>query len=165
MNLSEYLKGEIVRRNLSVRKAADHIGISHVTLLRILSGETPNLETLNKISEWTHADLVFLLELLGYHVEAKTIETDRLARLIEYDPTYRRVFALLEKLGPDQLQYAVDYLEYLTWRLGEQQGDEQGVRRVPPPLEVEGDQEGQGGPPEVPEGEESPADVPLGRDE
>ncbi len=52
MNLS-ILKSEIARRNLSVRKASEHIGISHVTLLRILSGEMPNLETLSKLAEWT----------------------------------------------------------------------------------------------------------------
>lgn len=120
MNLSEYLKSEIARRNLSVRKAADHIGISHVTLLRILSGETPNLETLNKLSEWTRTDLAFLLELLGYHVETENAEADRLARLVEYDPLYRRLFSLLERLGHDELAFAVEYLEYLTWRFSSQ---------------------------------------------
>lgn len=120
MNLSEYLKSEIARRNLSVRKAADHIGISHVTLLRILSGETPNLETLNKLSEWTRTDLAFLLELLGYHVETENAESDRLARLVEYDPLYRRLFSLLERLGHDELAFAVEYLEYLTWRFSSQ---------------------------------------------
>ena len=123
MNLSEYLKSELARRNLSVRKASDHIGISHVTLLRILSGETPNLETLNKLSEWTRTDLTFLLELLGYHVETDNREMERLARLVQYDPLYRRLFVLLERLGPGELEFAVEYLEYLTWRLAEQ--DEQ----------------------------------------
>lgn len=126
MNLSEYLKSEIARRNLSVRKAADHIGVSHVTLLRILSGETPNLETLNKLSEWTRTDLAFLLELLGYHIETDYVESDRLARLVEYDPLYRRLFALLERLGHDELAFAVEYLEYLTWRFGSQGEQQQG---------------------------------------
>jgi len=120
MNLSEYLKSEIARRNLSVRKASEHIGISHVTLLRILSGEMPNLETLSKLSEWTRTDLAFLLELLGYHVETDNPEVERFARLFEYDPLYRRMFTLLEQLGRDELQFAVEYLEYLRWRLGAQ---------------------------------------------
>jgi transcriptional regulator with XRE-family HTH domain len=131
MDLSDYLKSEIARRSLSVRKAADHIGISHVTLLRILSGETPNLDTLHKLSGWTHADLAFLLQLLGYQVETKNVEMDRLARLVEFDPTYRRLFDLIEKLGPEQLEYAVDYLEYLTWRLGS--GSPPGEREPRPP--------------------------------
>lgn len=126
MNLSEYLKSEIARRNLSVRKAAEHIGISHVTLLRILSGETPNLETLNKLSEWTHTDLAFLLELLGYHVETENVETDRLARLVEYDPLYRRLFGLLERLKHDELAFAIEYLEYLAWRFSGQGEQSQG---------------------------------------
>jgi len=126
MNLSEYLKTEIVRQDLSVRRAADHIGISHVTLLRILSGETPNLETLHKLSDWTHSDLAFLLQLLGYEIETSHAEMDRLARLIEYNPTYRRLFNLVDKLGPEELEFAVDYLEYLTWRLGGQ-GSKEGV--------------------------------------
>ncbi len=106
MNLSEYLKSEIARRNLSVRKASEHIGISHVTLLRILSGEMPNLETLSKLAEWTRTDLAFLLELLGYHVETDNPEVERFARLFEYDPLYRRMFTLLEQLGRDELQFA-----------------------------------------------------------
>ena len=138
MNLAEYLKSETARRNLSVRKASDHIGISHVTLLRILSGETPNLETLSKLSEWTHTDLTFLLELLGYQVETDNKEAERLARLVQYDPLYGRLFELLERLGPGELHFAVEYLEYLTWRLAEQ--DEQRVEEGPPLKGTSGDQ-------------------------
>jgi transcriptional regulator with XRE-family HTH domain len=130
MNLSEYLKSEIARRNLSVRKASDHIGISHVTLLRILSGETPNLETLSKIAEWTRTDLAFLLELLGYHFETDALEVQRLARLIEYDPLYRRLFVLLERLGHEELEFAVEYLEYLSWRLGGQPEEQDTTNRA-----------------------------------
>lgn len=155
MDLSSYLKSEIARRSLSVRKAADHIGISHVTLLRILSNETPNLETLHKISEWTHADLAFLLQLLGYQIETKNAEMDRLARLIEYDPSYRRLFDLIEKLGPEELEYAVDYLEYLTWRLGS--GGPAG-ERVPPEPEPPGEQSDSG---DVDQQSRSPADMSM----
>lgn len=135
MNLAEYLKSETARRNLSVRKASDHIGISHVTLLRILSGETPNLETLNKLSEWTRTDLTFLLELLGYQVETDNKEVERLARLVQYDPLYGRLFELLERLGPGELEFAVEYLEYLTWRLAEQP-----VEQESPQKSTSGDQ-------------------------
>jgi transcriptional regulator with XRE-family HTH domain len=135
MDLASYLKSEIARRSLSVRKAADFIGISHVTLLRILGGETPNLETLHKLSEWTHADLSFLLQLLGYRIQTKTPEMDRLARLIEYDPSYRRLFELIEKLGPQELEFAVDYLEYLTWRLSGQEPGHQAEADTESPAE------------------------------
>ncbi len=157
MDLSDYLKSEIARRSLSVRKAADHIGISHVTLLRILSNETPNLDTLHKISEWTHADLAFLLQLLGYKVETKNVEMDRLARLIEYDPRYRSLFDLIEKLGPEQLGYAVDYLEYLTWRLGG--GGPAGEREPVPPDQDEPSEQGDSG--ETDQQARSPADSPM----
>ncbi len=30
------------------------------------------------------------------------------------------MFTLLEQLGRDELQFAVEYLEYLRWRLGAQ---------------------------------------------
>jgi len=141
MNLSEYLKSEIARRNLSVRRAAEHIGISHVTLLRILSGETPNLETLSKLAEWTHTDLAFLLELLGYHVETENVEAERLARLVEYDPLYRRLFSLLERLGHDELAFAVEYLEYLSWRFTGQGEEKQGEQ---PQIESELDERTKG---------------------
>jgi len=159
MNLSEYLKGETARRSLSVRRAADNIGISHVTLLRILSGETPNLETLSKLSQWTHVDLAFLLELLGYHVQVKNEEMDRLARLVQYDPTYRRLFALVEKLGPEELEFAVDYLGYLSWRLG-------GQEQKPPALEGQGlqpeaGQEGQNSEPDLASQSTPPADIQV----
>ena len=149
MNLSEYLKSEIARRNLSVRKASEHIGISHVTLLRILSGEMPNLDTLSKLSEWTRTDLAFLLELLGYHVETDNPEVERFARLFEYDPLFRRMFTLLEQLGQDELQYAVEYLEYLKWRLDEQREAPQGETGEPDEVT------------EVPQQATSSANVPL----
>jgi len=159
MDLSDYLKSEIARRSLSVRKAADHIGISHVTLLRILSGETPNLDTLRKLSGWAYADLAFLLQLLGYHIETKNVELDRLARLVEYDPSYRRLFDLIEKLGPEELEYAVDYLEYLTWRLGSgppASGEPRAAESVPP--ESPGEQDNSD---DVDQKTRSPADMPM----
>jgi transcriptional regulator with XRE-family HTH domain len=160
MNLSDYLKSEIARRSLSVRKAADHIGISHVTLLRILSNETPNLETLHKLSAWTHADLAFLLQLLGYKVETKNVEMDRLARLVEFDPSYRRLLDLIEKLGPEELEYAVDYLEYLTWRLGS--GSPAGERVRPQPEAARAKQPGEADESgDVDQQDRSPADMPM----
>jgi transcriptional regulator with XRE-family HTH domain len=160
MDLSDYLKSEIARRSLSVRKAADHIGISHVTLLRILSGETPNLDTLHKLSDWAHADLAFLLQLLGYHVEIKNVEMDRLARLVEFDPSYRRLFDLIEKLGPDELEYAVDYLEYLTWRLGSGQPTSEHEPRAAESAQPESPGE-QNDSDDVDQKARSPADMPM----
>lgn len=159
MDLADYLKSEIARRNLSVRKSADLIGVSHVTLLRILGGETPNLDTLHKLSDWTHADLSFLLQLLGYKIQTKTIEMDRLARLIEYDPSYKRLFELIERLGPQELEFAVDYLEYLTWRLGGQEGGR--PEEAPAEASVDESEATDAGADQAGERARSPADVPM----
>ena len=84
-----------------------------------------HLDTLSKLSEWTRSDLAFLLELLGYHVETDNPEVERFARLFEYDPLFRRMFTILEQLGRDELQFAVEYLGVLEVRLSEQ-GEAQG---------------------------------------
>ncbi|MFB0546781.1 MAG: helix-turn-helix domain-containing protein [Anaerolineae bacterium] len=117
MNLAEYIRSEISRRGLSVRKAAGRIGVSHVTLLRIFRGETPCLDTLDKLSRWTGTSLVYMLQLLGYQVEAESDEVTRLARLVENSPDYERLLGLLERLGPEELELVTDYLRYLEWRL------------------------------------------------
>ncbi len=117
MNLAEYIRSEISRRGLSVRKAADRIGVSHVTLLRIFRGETPSLDTLDKLSRWTGTGLAYMLQLLGYQVEAESDEVARLARLVENSPDYERLLGLLERLGPEELELVTDYLRYLEWRL------------------------------------------------
>ena len=117
MNLAEYIRSEISRRGLSVRKAADRIGVSHVTLLRIFRGETPSLDTLDKLSRWTGTGLAYMLQLLGYQVEAENDEVARLARLVENSPDYERLLGLLERLGPEELELVTDYLRYLEWRL------------------------------------------------
>lgn len=124
MDLAQYLKSEIARRGISVRKAAEHIGISHVTLLRILKGETPSLDTLDKLSAWTGTDLAYMLQLLGYRLELESKEAARLARLMENNPACGKIWNILESLEPDSLELALDYLKYLKWRLGEGEGGE-----------------------------------------
>lgn len=117
MTLAEYIRSEVDRQGLSIRKAAERIGISHVTLLRIFRGEIPSLDTLNKLATWTGTSLAYMLQLLGYNVEEKSSEVDRLARLVENHPLYERLIASLERLGPGELELIVEYISYLEWRL------------------------------------------------
>lgn len=117
MTLAEYIRSEVDRQGLSIRKAAERIGISHVTLLRIFRGEMPSLDTLNKLATWAGTSLAYMLQLLGYDVEEKSSEVDRLARLVENHPLYERLIASLERLGPGELELIVEYISYLEWRL------------------------------------------------
>lgn len=117
MTLAEYIRSEVDRQGLSIRKAAERIGISHVTLLRIFRGEIPSLDTLNKLATWTGTSLAYMLQLLGYNVEEKSSEVDRLARLVENHPLYERLIASLERLGPGELELVVEYISYVEWRL------------------------------------------------
>jgi len=117
MTLAEYIRSEVDRQGLSIRKAAERIGVSHVTLLRIFRGEIPSLDTLNKLATWTGTSLAYMLQLLGYNVEEKSSEVDRLARLVENHPLYERLIASLERLGPGELELVVEYIGYLEWRL------------------------------------------------
>ncbi len=117
MTLAEYIRSEVDRQGLSIRKAAERIGISHVTLLRIFKGEVPSLDTLNKLATWTGTSLAYMLQLLGYEVETKSSEVDRLARLVANHPLYERLITSLERLGPEELELVVEYISYLEWRL------------------------------------------------
>jgi transcriptional regulator with XRE-family HTH domain len=117
MTLAEYVRSEVARRGLSIRKAAERIGVSHVTLLRIFKGEVPSLDTLDKLATWTDTSLAYMLQLLGYKVEENSSQVSRLARLVENHPLYERLIASLEHLGPEELELVVEYVSYLEWRL------------------------------------------------
>lgn len=50
--LQQVLQDAINSRNLSNRKAAREIGIAHTTVMRLLNGEKPSHDTLEKVAEW-----------------------------------------------------------------------------------------------------------------
>ncbi len=127
MTLAEYVKSEIDRQGLSIRKAAERIGVSHVTLLRIFKGEVPSLDTLGKLATWTDTSLAYMLQLLGYDVEEKSNAMSRLSRLVENHPLYERLIASLERLGPEELELVVEYIGYLEWRLSDLDRAERGA--------------------------------------
>lgn len=62
-NLSDFIKKEITRRELSIRGFADLCGVTHTTLLRYLEGDAPTLDFLGKLARATNTDLIALIDL------------------------------------------------------------------------------------------------------
>ncbi len=72
-DLAEALSKELKRRNLSLRRAAQEMGISHTTLSRLISGKTrPDVDTCAKLAGFLRFRVSRVLELAGY------VETDAL---------------------------------------------------------------------------------------
>ena len=55
------LQDRIDARRLSIRRAAQEIGISHTTLRRLIAGDPADLDTLDKVSTWLGVNLPDLL--------------------------------------------------------------------------------------------------------
>jgi len=66
-DLAEALSEELKRRNLSLRSAAQEIGVSHTTLSRLVSGTTrPDFDTCARIAGFLRLRVSRVLELAGY---------------------------------------------------------------------------------------------------
>ncbi len=61
--LSDFIRKEMTRRELSVRGFADLCNVTHTTLLRYLEGDEPTLDFLGKLAKATNTDLVALIDL------------------------------------------------------------------------------------------------------
>lgn len=61
--LADYIKKEMVLREMSMRAFAEICGVTHTTLMRYLEGAEPTLDFLVKLSRATGADLISLIDL------------------------------------------------------------------------------------------------------
>ena len=59
------IKDKISTDDVSVRKAAQQIGLAHTTLSRMISGEPYDLKTATKIARWLEVPLTSLLDASG----------------------------------------------------------------------------------------------------
>lgn len=66
MSLSEYIEGYIKRQNFTIREFARNCNVSHQAIFNILNkpGYRPDVETLEKISNYTGAKLITLLRMV-----------------------------------------------------------------------------------------------------
>jgi len=88
--------------------------LSHVTILRLLKGGHPHLDTLFQIAQWAKVEPAFLMRLLGYDVSKPPWPKEReIALLIKGDPRFAKLFELASELKPGQLRQALDFIQFL----------------------------------------------------
>jgi transcriptional regulator with XRE-family HTH domain len=117
--LAALIKERMRGQHLSLRKAAEEIGISHPTLARILDGEPYTVETAQKIASWLGVQV-------GSLVDPVTDTPDSVARglasILAAEPKLLSVFAeALRRVnaGEMDMQALKDLLSYAAFRLGQ----------------------------------------------
>ena len=99
--LRRFLQDEMNVRNLSIREFAEFVGVTHTTIVRMLSerpevrNNGPTLETILKIAAATHKDVMTLLTLAypDQFAGVDTLSADAriiAQRLERLDPTIRK---------------------------------------------------------------------------
>jgi len=104
--LSSAIRGELQRRNLSLREAAQEIGVSHATLSRLLHGLTrPDYETCAKLAGYLRLRVARVLELAGYAEAGALTGTD--------DPLLEEFFGRWQKLRGQDRQFVLQVMRTL----------------------------------------------------
>ncbi len=88
--LQQVMKSELDRRGLNYREAAEQIGVTQTTVMRILQGENVNQETLAKISDWSGISITALLGM--EHTEGQEAVMNLIVALVEREPKLKGVF-------------------------------------------------------------------------
>ena len=115
--LQRVLKDEMDRRHLSYRDAAQEIGTTHNTIMRILNGEQVNLDTLIKISEWSGIEFATLLGMSKNDEDDQAVQ-NFIAALIQAEPGFKKVFAgayhsfLEGEINSDDIREIAAYAAY-----------------------------------------------------
>jgi transcriptional regulator with XRE-family HTH domain len=105
-----------VNQDLSIRHAAEKIGISHVSLARIINGltEIPDLDTLDLIAKAMRVDLAYIVEIMGFPLKVGC-QPD-LATLFENDPRLRKLMQIATELSNQRMDDLIKYAEFLKSR-------------------------------------------------
>ncbi len=116
--LVKMLDDKMRQRNLSLRKMADEIGVSHTTISRILKGEVADIGTLIKLCKWLE---VSPSDILDSNVEGARGLGSRIATILEANPKLALVFEeAIGRLEKDEIssQTIEDLVAYMSYRLG-----------------------------------------------
>ncbi|MCG2767592.1 MAG: helix-turn-helix domain-containing protein [Anaerolineae bacterium] len=105
-DLAEALSKELKRRNLSLRRAAQEIDVSHTTLSRLMSGKTrPDVDTCTRIAEFLRLRVSRVLELAGYAEAGDLTGTD--------SPLYEQYVGAWRELREENREFVVRMIQAL----------------------------------------------------
>lgn len=85
----DLLQEEIRKRGLSIRAAAQEIGVAHTTVIRLLDGSPVDLETLRKVCSWLNVEVGTILNTPNG--DEKSL-ADKFAVILQRNPELRKLF-------------------------------------------------------------------------
>ncbi len=128
--LAQILKDEMDARKLSSRKVAQEIGMSHVTVTRILNGENMDVPTMQTVCNWLGVNLSDVLEQKSGPAEMAR----QLVLLINREPKLAATFQVaLEEinkgaLDPEDMRDIIEYAEFKLAQRRDRRGASKAVR-------------------------------------
>jgi transcriptional regulator with XRE-family HTH domain len=118
MNIATLLEAEMRERQLSMREAADEIGVTHTTVSRILQGKPVSVATLQNVARFLNVDPGSLLDTQDDDEQlAKDIMT-----ILGHEPALAGVMhEVAEKARSGEIPPETfrDIVRYAMWRLKE----------------------------------------------
>lgn len=115
--LSAILELEINRRNKSIRKISEEIGVTHTTMVRALKGEQVTLDTILKIAAWMKVAPSVLIDAEGKGEDALVRQV---ALILKAEPQLGKVLQeALERVAEGRMSPEVfrDLAAYAAYRL------------------------------------------------
>jgi DNA-binding Xre family transcriptional regulator len=115
--LKQILDQEIRRNRISNREAARQIGISHITIGRILKGDQVDLSTLNSVARWLKVNPSTLMDENAPEVDALA---SSLAVLLQSQPALAEMLSsAVERVEAGDLDVSTlsEVLSYMAYRL------------------------------------------------
>ena len=91
--LRELVNLKMKKENLSLRKAGIQAGVAHTTIDRVCKGESVDLETVQKISDWVGVPVSTLVDI----GEVKSPMVDDIAVLFSLNEEFAEVFTEVAK--------------------------------------------------------------------
>ena len=122
--LKAVLDVEISRRSMSIRQAAEAIGVTHTTLNRALKGEQVGIETILKIADWLDVLPATLINAEGKGDDALVYQV---ALILRSEPRLAQVLQeAITRVANGEMSASVfkDLAAYAAYRLDtETRGD------------------------------------------
>lgn len=117
--LGDLVEERLKERNLSVRKAAERIGIAHTTLTRVIEGHDVDLSTLVSVCRWLGVNPADVLHAEG-QLDPRSELASSIAVLVQASPSLTPVFEeILHKFqdGSISSDTVDDLVRYAAYRL------------------------------------------------